>query len=323
MRGARGRRCQATSGPLLWAPFSARSERRPHAPPPTNPPKSPVLEVVLSSLDRQLVVTPPPDPSAGGSGGADAPGQQGQKQQPPPPPPAPAAAAGLPPGGLAPAQAPPEEWAAAMRVLQGACVLHPKTRSVLATAQYLQVRQGGRRGWRRAGGAHASVAGGRRAGPPLLPSPRPAPLLRHRQLLVTRACACPPAAPPALDALLAISASSPEAQALFVGNGGLDRVVALACGRAGAPPPPRGGGGGTPGPAGSGSSGGGDVEVARDVRLRCLGFVHVFCLHVLAKAVRAGAAKGAAGPGKGALGHGGPTAEAVCSFLRVAGASAP
>ncbi|GBF90655.1 hypothetical protein Rsub_03227 [Raphidocelis subcapitata] len=201
---------------------------------------SQVLEAVLSSLDRQLVMPSSsgradPEPlssSSGGgggsgtAGGAPGPQQQNQQQQGP----------GLPPGGLAPGHAPPEEWAAAMRVLQGACVLHGKTRAVLGTAQYLQ-------------------------------------------LLVNRACSCPPAAPPALDALLAITAASPEAQALLAGNGGIDAVVALARGRTARPGTARGGGG---------AAVVGGPPVPRGVRLRCLGFLHVFVGHVLARGVRAG-----------------------------------
>jgi hypothetical protein len=152
----------------------------------------------------------------------------------------------LPPGGLAPSQAPPEEWAAAMRALQGAAVLHAKTRAVLASAQYLQ-------------------------------------------LLVNRACSCPPAAPPALDALLAVAASSGEAQALLVGNGGLDAVARLARGRV-AQQGVRGGGGGGGGGSGGdgGGSGFGPVAVPREVQLRCLGFIHVFVGYILTKSVRAG-----------------------------------
>lgn len=74
-----------------------------------------------------------PHAAAGGSSGTPgrASGEHQQSQQQPGP--------GLQPGGLAPGHAPPEEWAAAMFVLQGACVLHAKTRTVLGTAQYLQV----------------------------------------------------------------------------------------------------------------------------------------------------------------------------------------
>jgi len=206
-----------------------------HTPNP-NLPKNPrrpiaVLEVVLSAFDRQLVLAPT-DQAAGtpqrqpldGTVRSGSQQQQQQQQQQ------------LPPGGLAPNQAPPAEWAAAARVLHGVCVLHAKTRAVLASAQYLQ-------------------------------------------LLVNRACACPPAAPPGLDALLAVVASSGEAQALFVGNGGLQAVAHLARGRA-AQPGVRAGGGGRPGV--------GAAAVSREVQLRCLGFIHVFMVHILSKAVRSG-----------------------------------
>jgi hypothetical protein len=84
-------------------------------------------------------------------------------------------------------------------------------------------------------------------------------------------------------------ASSPEGQALFVGNGGLDRVAALAAGRA-ATPGSGARGGGALGAAGSGGGGGAPMAVGRGVRLRCLGFIHLFYVHVLARAVRAGEA---------------------------------
>ncbi|KAI8473322.1 MAG: hypothetical protein J3K34DRAFT_518992 [Monoraphidium minutum] len=206
---------------------------------------SQVLEVVLSSLDRQLVI--PPDqlcapggadggaPGAAGAGAARARLQQQlahhQREL--------SAAAPQIAGGLAPAHAGPGEWAAAARALAGVVILHAKTRAVLATAQYLQ-------------------------------------------LLASRACSCPPCAPPMLDALLAVTAGSAEAQALFAGTGGLDAAARLARGAAEAPGARRPGGGG-------GGGGGGPVAaVPRDVRLRCLGFLHVFMGHVLSRSVRAG-----------------------------------
>jgi hypothetical protein len=122
-----------------------------------------------------------------------------------------------------------------------------------------------------------------------------------------RACAprsCPPAAPPALDALLAVTAGSAEAQALFVGNGGLDAVARLALGQAAEPGARRagaagGGGGGGAGGGGGGSGGGGAAAVAvvaRDVRLRCLGFIHIFMGHILSRGVKSGEAPRWPGP---------------------------
>ena len=221
---------------------------------------SQVLDAALSALDRQLAHHAPPPPPAPSAGT-----KQQQQQEPAGAAAGTAAAAAasastsrqLPPGGLAPDRAPPEEWAAALRALQGACVLHRGTRSVLGSAQYLQ-------------------------------------------LLANRACSCPPAAPPALDALLAVAAPSPEAQALLAGGGGLAAIARLARGRL-AQPGARGsagGGGGAGGGASSaaaaaaaaGSGAAAAAGLTRDVVLRVLGFLHVFVGHVLPRSVRAGVA---------------------------------
>lgn len=62
-----------------------------------------------------------------------------------------------------------------------------------------------------------------------------------------------------------------------MGNGGLDAVVRLAKGLAA-----------TPGARGASAAAGGVAAVSRDVQLSCLGFIHVFLVHILSKAVRTG-----------------------------------
>jgi hypothetical protein len=106
-----------------------------------NPDRLAVLEVILSSLDRQLVIPPdqlraPPAPPAGTGTVRSRLQQHVARHQR-----ALSAAAAPPllPGGLSPGHAGPEEWAAAAAALAGVCILHGKTRAVLATAQYLQV----------------------------------------------------------------------------------------------------------------------------------------------------------------------------------------
>uniref|UniRef100_A0A383WAD7 Uncharacterized protein n=1 Tax=Tetradesmus obliquus TaxID=3088 RepID=A0A383WAD7_TETOB len=150
---------------------------------------SQVLEVILSTLDRDLMPPTPPAPTlpplpttaagaaaAGGSSSSSSALSSSEQS-------ALLEAVGRYPAGHAPAAACSEELCEAYRVLQALVLLHAKSRSLLTSAQYLQ-------------------------------------------LLTARACEVPACLPHALHTLLALLQGNEEAQAMFVSTGGCDMLLA-------------------------------------------------------------------------------------------------